>query len=1196
MYRNIKFIFLFTLLLIINVYTSACLPTSPESAQNPVILSNPTSISAEQAIAVAVNNIVPTTNGFQLSHPQHQVTFTADGITFAPMGGGPTWRWQLRGISAATHTASSPLKGMAQETIPFHPASTVIRYDRGSIHEEYHARQNVIEQQFIIPQPLDLAGGDLVIDGVVSSLGDFVTAEHGWQWWTDKGQVTLGDVTVFDATGKTLPATLEVTADSTHLTVDGQALAQASYPVTIDPEIGTNDFRISDMGSAALDDTWAIAPQVTYNHADNEYLVVWQGRDNQGMLSMLEYEIYGQRIDASTGAEVGKNDFRISDMGPDGDQTYNALSPTAIFNPITQEYLVVWIGDDNTASLVNGEFEVFGQFLDKTGQEIGTNDFRISDMGPNGNPAYDVNPQADVALAFNLYGDYLVVWVGDDNTNSLVDNEYEVFGQRLDGLTKTEIGDNDFRISDMGLDGATNQAARSVDVVFGGIGQGEYLVVWEGIELIPLPSPLISTIESEIYGQRLDANTGAELGTNDFRISNIGGFGSADYAGQDPAIAYNNDDKEYLVVWSADDNIGSLADDEFEIFGQRLDSTGTLIGENDFRISDMGPDGDNNYFAVKPDVAYSHTSKKYFVVWEGTDSIGSPATDQNEIYGQILAGATGAELLENDFRLSNMGPNDDGTTAPPSILTTLAKTPAIGLDHINGGYLIVWGGIDTTDILEGNEVEIHGQLMGNNDEISGPNDFRISDMWSDKTFDASDPAVAYNSQNNEYLVVWSGNNGVWLNDTQTFEVEIFGQRLDANTGAEIGDNDFRISTMGPNGNIAFSAFSPAITYNNQNNEYLVVWSGDDNTPPLTNNEYEIFGQRLNAETGAQIGQNDFRISDMGANGSSIYGASFPTVAYNSQNNEYLVIWEGDDDSGSLVNDEFEIYGQRLNAETGAEVGQNDFRISDMGPDGMKDFTIFSSFDVTYNSQNNEYLVVWSGDEDTPPLTDNEYEIFGQRLNAETGAEVGQNDFRISDMGPDGTSVYGAADPRIAYNQFSNEYLVVWWGDDNVSPLVNSELEVFGQRLDGAGAEIGDNDFRISTMGPNGNTSYQVDNPQVVFNSTNREYIVVWDGIDDGDAGQEIYGQRLSVTGTAVDTHFRVSDMGPDGVTGGGYVAFKAALATNSADTSSLIVWQGDDNSNGLADDENEIFGQQVSFTADPTLSGSNKIYLPLVTK
>ena len=57
----------------------------------------------------------------------------------------------------------------------------------------------------------------------------------------------------------------------------------------------------------------------------------------------------------------------------------------------------------------------------------------------------------------------------------------------------------------------------------------------------------------------------------------------------------------------------------------------------------------------------------------------------------------------------------------------------------------------------------------------------------------------------------------------------------------------------------FGAFNPALAYNSLNNEYLVVWQGDDST----DGEFEIFGQRLNAATGAGIGANDFRLSDMG---------------------------------------------------------------------------------------------------------------------------------------------------------------------------------------------------------------------------------------------------------------------------------------------------------------------------------------------
>ena len=48
---------------------------------------------------------------------------------------------------------------------------------------------------------------------------------------------------------------------------------------------------------------------------------------------------------------------------------------------------------------------------------------------------------------------------------------------------------------------------------------------------------------------------------------------------------------------------------------------------------------------------------------------------------------------------------------------------------------------------------------------------------------------------------------------------------------------------------------------------------------------------------------------MGPDGDAEFGAFIPAVVYGST--EYFVIWQGDDNSGSLVKDEFEIFGQRF---------------------------------------------------------------------------------------------------------------------------------------------------------------------------------------------------------------------------------------------------------------------------------------------
>ena len=38
-------------------------------------------------------------------------------------------------------------------------------------------------------------------------------------------------------------------------------------------------------------------------------------------------------------------------------------------------------------------------------------------------------------------------------------------------------------------------------------------------------------------------------------------------------------------------------------------------------------------------------------------------------------------------------------------------------------------------------------------------------------------------------------------------------------------------------------------------------------------------------------------------------------------------------------------------------------------------------------------------------------------------------------------------PHVAFSPTSNEYLVVFEGDDDTPPLVDGESEIFGQRLD-----------------------------------------------------------------------------------------------------------------------------------------------------
>ena len=87
------------------------------------------------------------------------------------------------------------------------------------------------------------------------------------------------------------------------------------------------------------------------------------------------------------------------------------------------------------------------------------------------------------------------------------------------------------------------------------------------------------------------------------------------------------------------------------------------------------------------------------------------------------------------------------------------------------------------------------------------------------------------------------------------------------------------------------------------------------------------------------------------------------------------------------------------------------------------------------------------------------------------------------------------------------------GDDNISPLVNDELEIFGQALNALPArfgEIGPNDFRISSMGPNGETAYTAMFPALA--SSHTEFLAVWSGYDNiAQTAFETFGHRLGAT-------------------------------------------------------------------------------------
>jgi len=408
--------------------------------------------------------------------------------------------------------------------------------------------------------------------------------------------------------------------------------------------------------------------------------------------------------------------------------------------------------------------------------------------------------------------------------------------------------------------------------------------------------------------------------------------------------------------------------------------------------------------------------------------------------------------------------------------------------------------------------------------------------------------AAYNPDDNEYLVVWQSDG---LTEVRGV-TDVYGQRINAATNQPNGIS-FRISNLS-DGNRDHSAIHPQVVYNKTAREYLVVWHGSG----LVNSEdkfFEIYGQRLN-RSGREIG-GDFRIShltELGkVNTSFVRVNSQAQVAWNSTNNEYLVIWNGIGEPEDVVKKE--IYGQRLKA-NGELLGKH-FRISHTTDQGSNFHA--SAPAIAYNSRGNQYLVVWSGGF----KKETQIEVWGRVLSA-SGELISTTDFLISQVSTGRR--YGS--PHVDYNSDNNEYLVVFHANTSPGGATANLNEIFAQRIDTKPGETEPNNIRVSnTEGAGSRASI----PTVTYNGVNKEYLVIWRSVR-ANVPIEIWGQRISSSGSEIEVDFQISNIA---AAGKDRSVNNPSLTYNGTNGHYLIVWQGNPLAGATGAQINEIFGQQL---------------------
>ena len=623
----------------------------------------------------------------------------------------------------------------------------------------------------------------------------------------------------------------------------------------------------------------------------------------------------------------------------------------------------------------------------------------------------------------------------------------------------------------------------------------EWLVVWEDIR----------DGDWDIYAQRVDEN-----GTIKGEVICV-----ADSTGdlRRPAVAYDTTQKRYLVVWQDEGATTAISGRVLEMDGDLLTSVFDITTGIKAR--------------TRPDVAYNASAGQFLVVWEYEEAAGN-----HNIWGRKVNpdGTTDGSTFEVVTH-----PNDDLEPA-------LVAYPA-------GPYLLVWSS------NRSGTYNVVGKQLPSTGDPTGQSTFQISGGSGDER----NADLALSTNNNRALVVWEDSRDDPGDDSNW---DIYGRQVYGDGSTP--DAGFAICSSAGNQREPAIAYNPSASYQ----DYLVVWDGSSTIQGRRINatatvlqdivtvsaiaHYEQHaavafggGRYLVAWTDFRSGFADIkgqRLTPAGARlgyeiglSSGYLNQQQPALAYSTQRQRWLVIWE--DDRAGI---------RRINGQLVTRDGWILGQLIHIGTQGNGQY----SPAVAYNPDDDEFMVVWAD------WRTGSYDIWGQRVSA---ADAGlQPEFQIN------TDLNWQWYPAIAYNSDAAQYLVAW-SDRRNDPGDSSNHDVYGRRLNASGTSFDAGDFAICTRASN------QESVAVAYNPVQHQYLVVWE--DESLTGTGIAGQRVhdSKPGQLEGVNFDIC-----AATGN---QSNPSVACNTTTGDYLVAWQDSRSSS------TNIYGRRVAGSG--TLLGSS---------
>ena len=497
--------------------------------------------------------------------PDYSARFEAHGVTFTPALGNrvevpQTLQFTVtsvrRGPTAVWHRAGGIAPTVVGDTVRYQHTNALC--------ETYDVRADGIEQSFVFAAR-PAGSGDLVVRGEITTDLPLVHAgDDGVRFErADAGGVSFGEVTGIDANGARCRGSLRCTGKAMELVLPGEFVDSATYPLVLDPLIGSA-FTVGNAAGGS-----DVQPAVAFDATTSRYLVVWNVN-----LSATVAEVRAQLVSA-TGTLAG-NQMLLTSIG-------NPAERPVVGNiNISDRFLVAYVISTSTTTPVGTfYFDVLRAVAITAGTGAVSSSLTVAGgllQEQPSQPAIGGDSQAFFGPATAL----IVHRSAGVATNSIVAQRVQVLSLGTPSLNYTTIlATSSNRLGDPAV---SAQAGNN----------GSWLVAF-GQSTVSLTAPL-----TRIYGQRFDY-TGGPCGAP-ITLLNAGAGGDL----RQPTIA-SPDGDTFAVAWH--DAIAQRINLRMLVWTGTCTSGSWSTGLLQYPIVQAGP-------ASSPSLAFA--KDKYLLTWSQT--------------------------------------------------------------------------------------------------------------------------------------------------------------------------------------------------------------------------------------------------------------------------------------------------------------------------------------------------------------------------------------------------------------------------------------------------------------------------------------------------------------------------------------------------------------------------------------------------